>query len=427
MAVQPIRLGASFLQGRQQRLAEDRLRQQMEQDAAREQYEASIRPIQQAQAQYGLRGQILGTVETPEDYRAALGEVSRLNLPTGDLPEDKRSTAWMTFKAPEPSQVAPSWLPGWAKPAPLLPASTALPAGEMSEGQIAPEDIPRVQRAAERGLPLAQQLQFSDRNIGRQLQTEQIASNREKYAEQGRFRESAEERARIAAGLAREKMGADIEVAGLNARLKTEELRTAGPGGKALEQAIKLLPETRERAATAVGSLGTITRMKSLLASGAGARPGMIMAGVGRLFGVQTEGMAIAEEYELLAKTLGGTMRMDVIGPGPVTDREQALLQAVSGGGATGIKAANSLLDFYAEKAAARARAYNDDVATLGEFDATIPRIYKPIKIPGAGGQASPTAPEGIPTVSSKTAYDALPPGAQYKAPDGRILTKKAR
>lgn len=392
MAVQPIRLGESFLQGRQQRITEDRIRQQMEQDAAREAFDASIRLIRQAEAQYGLRGQILGTVETPEDYRAALGEVSRLNLPTGDLPEDKRSTAWMTFKAPEPAQVAPSWMPAWAKPAPMLPASAALPSGEMSQGQIAPEDIPRVQRAAERGLPLVQQSKMREAEANRGLRGLELDSRAQKYATQLEYADRA-------AQLADRRMNLQESAAERTARIEREKLdiarqaaTSAGTQGEAVKLAIKDIPVFRDEARTALSGIKTLDQMKGLLDAGAGARPGQIKVFLSRLTGQQTESMADAEVYQLLAETLRGPLRTDIVGPGPVTEPEQRLLGQVTGGGTTGSKAAARLLDIYRESATGKIRNYNETRRRVGQTEPSVLRLYEELQIPGAGGQAQPTA-----------------------------------
>lgn len=392
MAIQPIRLGESFLQGRQQRIAEDRIRQQMEMDAAREAFDASIRPIRQAEAQYGLRGQILGTVETPEDYRAALGEVSRLNLPTGDLPEDKRSTAWMTFKAPEPAQVAPSWMPAWAKPAPMLPASAALPSGEMSQGQIAPEDIPRVQRAAERGLPLVQQSKMREAEANRGLRGLELDSRAQKYATQLEYADRA-------AQLADRRMNLQESAAERTARIEREKLdiarqaaTSAGTQGEAVKLAIKDIPVFRDEARTALSGIKTLDQMKGLLDAGAGARPGQIKVFLSRLTGQQTESMADAEVYQLLAETLRGPLRTDIVGPGPMTESEQRLLGQVTGGGTTGSKAAARLLDIYRESATGKIRNYNETRRRVGQTEPSVLRLYEELQIPGAGGQAQPTA-----------------------------------
>lgn len=392
--------GRSFSSARQDALAdliardqvrirqaqEARAQQQQEWAAAEEAERAKLRPLKLTAEQLALRGQILGPVATPQEYDVARGEVERLGLPTADLPEAEHSTAWQTFQKPaEPAKVG-GWLPQqWFPDAlPQAPAETApMPTGPMRGAGITPDDIPAVQRAAERGLPILQQSQMQDKSIGRQLQEAQIAANLEKYKEQGRFRESAEGRAKRAAEIAERKANLEADIAGLNAEIKRSELELSGPGGQALGQAIKELPKGQENAKTALVGVQTIDRMEGLLSEGAGARPGMIKIGLGRLFGYQSDDMAKSEEYQLLAETLRGPLREDIVGPGPMTEAEQRLLGQVTGGGSTGRKAAVALLRMYREKAAQKIGAYNRQVETLSKYDATIPDVYQRIEIPG--------------------------------------------
>lgn len=189
----------------QARQLEEMRRLQMEQDhaeEARRQAEESrrqaaeaqktaLRPLELATAQYGVRGQILGTVATPEEYDLARGEIDRLGLPSSDLPAPTRSTAWATFKAPEERRViAPSLPKGWVPPEWLpnqqniLPAPADLPEGPMMAPGIAREDLPAVQRAAERGLPLEKQEKFRDADVASMLRAQELASRGEKYRTQ---------------------------------------------------------------------------------------------------------------------------------------------------------------------------------------------------------------------------------------------------
>lgn len=187
----------------QARQLEEMRRLQMEQDQAEEarrQAEESrrqaaeaqktaLRPLELATAQYGARGQILGTVATPEEYDLARGEIDRLGLPSSDLPAPTRSTAWATFKAPEERRViAPSLPKDWVPPAWLpnqqniLPAPADLPEGPMMAPGIAREDLPAVQRAAERGLPLEKQEKFAQADLSRQIQLANLQRNLDKDA-----------------------------------------------------------------------------------------------------------------------------------------------------------------------------------------------------------------------------------------------------
>jgi hypothetical protein len=190
-AYEPMRLGASFLQG--EAIARDReqmrqamaLRQAAEERARQENdYNQQIRPLELTGRQLALRGQMLGTVETPEDYARVLPAVQAAGLPTADLPAGNQSTAWLQFRKPqEPAQ---SWLPERFRPADLSPVpqgermAPALSEATMQAPGIAPEDIPAIQRAAERGLPIVQQSKLRDADVGRQLQLANLQRNLDK-------------------------------------------------------------------------------------------------------------------------------------------------------------------------------------------------------------------------------------------------------
>lgn len=167
--------------------------QQAEEDRA-----AQSARIKSEADKLALRGQILGPVETQEDYRRALSEVKRLGLPTADLPDEIQSTAWQTFRAqparPE-ARVAPSWVPeqwapgGSALLAPEVQPEAPLPTGTMESAA----DLASVQRAAERGLPILQQTKMQEGDLNRSLRAQELASRDTKYQTQLELaRQSAE-------------------------------------------------------------------------------------------------------------------------------------------------------------------------------------------------------------------------------------------
>lgn len=148
---------------------------------AAETAKTALRPLDLAASQYALRGQILGTAKTPEDYATALGEVNRLGLPSSDLPvaSSGESTAWKTF-AQKPAPAVVPWLPEKWRPAPILPAPEAqLPTGDQ---RIGATDMAQVQAAAERGLPIDKQQKFRDQDIGRQIQLANLSRVQDKDA-----------------------------------------------------------------------------------------------------------------------------------------------------------------------------------------------------------------------------------------------------
>jgi hypothetical protein len=191
----PLGLGAAILQG--QEIARSRAMQDQER-AAREQamrmreaeeaYAAQSRPLQLRGEQLALRGQMLGTIETPEDYARVLPAVQELGLPTTDLPAGNQSTAWLQFRKPTEATTAPAWMPAQFRQPDLSPVQQGqrvaqpMATGAMEAPGIAPEDVASVQRAAERGLPLQMQAKMRDADIGRQMQIANLERNRQKDA-----------------------------------------------------------------------------------------------------------------------------------------------------------------------------------------------------------------------------------------------------
>lgn len=180
----------TMLDAQQARQIMAQRRQQIEMeraDEARRQAEeaarAAKRPLDLYTNQMAVRGQIIGTAKTPEDYATVLGEVNRLGLPTADLPvaSSGESTAWKTFTQPKaaPTAQAP-WLPEKWRAAPILPAPEAqLPT---TDQRIGATDMAQVQAAAERGLPLEKQEKFRDADIGRQIQLANLSRVQDKDA-----------------------------------------------------------------------------------------------------------------------------------------------------------------------------------------------------------------------------------------------------
>lgn len=227
-AYEPMRLGSSFLQG--EAIARDReqmrqamaLRQAAEERARQENdYNQQIRPLDLTGRQLALRGQMLGTVETPEDYARVLPAVQAAGLPTADLPEGNQSTAWLQFRKPqEPAQ---SWLPERFRPADLSPVpqgermAPALSEATMQAPGIAPEDIPAIQRAAERGLPLVQQTKMREAEANRGLRGLELDSRAEKYRTQLAYADRA-------AGLADKRFALQETKDERSARIESERI-----------------------------------------------------------------------------------------------------------------------------------------------------------------------------------------------------------
>jgi hypothetical protein len=146
---------------------------------------------------------------------------------------------------------------------------------------------------------------------------------------------------------------------------------------------IKQMPELQEKADKSVTNLERIDTMVELLDSGAGGKYGQAKAWAGpylESLGIRTQGLTNAQLYERLSDTLGGSMRIDIVGPGPVSNYEQELLKKVSGGGSTGTEAARKLLLFYRGKAIRNINRYNETARSLAEESPMSERLYQPIE-----------------------------------------------
>ncbi len=144
---------------------------------------------------------------------------------------------------------------------------------------------------------------------------------------------------------------------------------------------IKALPKMKEKAANSVRGLRRIDLMLGLLDKGAGGRIGQVKAWLApnlEALGIKTQGLSDAQLYETLARTLGGSFRMEIVGPGQVSDYENRLLQSISGGGGTATAAARELLQYYRGVAETNITDYNDAVSAVSEAYPAAAKVYPP-------------------------------------------------
>ena len=209
-----------------------------------------------------------------------------------------------------------------------------------------------------------------------------------------------------------------IKVGGKDVRIRTnmksgkEEQVSTGPApgtivnvgtGKAdalvIGSLIKEMPKLRSEAVEAETNLERIDKMNSLLDKGLGGKVGQVKAWLAPYaegMGIKIESLSEAQTYELLAKTLGGSMRIAVIGPGPVSEYEQELLQQVNAGGNAATGAARELLSFYRKGAMNKVRSYNDSIEALMTDAPATARIYKRIEVGGNRIDKKLPDPDGI-------------------------------
>jgi hypothetical protein len=151
--------------------------------------------------------------------------------------------------------------------------------------------------------------------------------------------------------------------------------------------AVADLPKLRRDARSAEQVKPRIDQMVKLLDSGAGGIKGNSLAAISGIF--DTPATSEAELFKKLASAGAGQLRASVIGPGPVSNYEQSLLQSVSGGGNGARTAIRALLKYYASEAQKTIDNYNDAVDSATTVAPKAERGF------GKIGQGRPQPPAG--------------------------------
>ena len=126
-------------------------------------------------------------------------------------------------------------------------------------------------------------------------------------------------------------------------------------GEKALTKGlISKLPELQKKAFSSDRSMPRLNKMLELIDTGkVTGKGGQIRAGLagwGELLGVSEEslqGSSDAQLFQRLGRMIVGPMRLEIIGPGQVSDSEQQIMQQMGGGGGLAADAAKQLIDLY--------------------------------------------------------------------------------
>jgi len=134
------------------------------------------------------------------------------------------------------------------------------------------------------------------------------------------------------------------------------------------KEVIKVLPQQRTNAQKAFNGKKRINTMLSLLDSGVTGKPGEFKKALAGWLefapDVSPEALqnfSEAQTFHLLGRIMTGPMRLDIVGPGPVTEYEQSLWERMSGGGGAAEDAARTLLNTYIEIADETVDIYHDN------------------------------------------------------------------
>jgi len=176
-----------------------------------------------------------------------------------------------------------------------------------------------------------------------------------------------------------------------NLNVNTGKADTTG-----LETVAKEMPKAKEAAESAASGREKLVEMKRLLEGGAGGASGFAKAKLApwlESVGVTTQGMNDAALYQTLAQTLAGSMRLQIVGPGPVSNYEQGLLRKVSGGGIQATIATQELLNYYDKEATKKINSYNQTVDQLNRKMPETASFYPRINTAAPKQPAAPKTP----------------------------------
>lgn len=185
---------------------------------------------------------------------------------------------------------------------------------------------------------------------------------------------------------------------------------------------IKQMPKAKQVAMDSNEALGKMAKMKALLDSGvggSGARAKAWAAPILDMLGKNSKGLDDASLYDSLSQAIAGSLRMQTVGGGQITEYEQKLLQKVSGGGRMAPEAAKELVDYYMKQGMTRIEEYN---AMADDFDEIVPKrkgTYR--KINPQTEKAEATIPQGAVLIPNKQTKDGKP---AYRLPDGTVWTE---
>src|SRR3990167_2112992 len=171
-----------------------------------------------------------------------------------------------------------------------------------------------------------------------------------------------------------------------------------------IKKTLTELPKLKREAVGGQTAITQVDRALELVAKGVTGKGGQLksfLAPYAELAGVNTENMDDSQKYQLLTRAIIGQMRLELIGPGPVSEWEQQLMQKISGGGGATKGAAQELLGYYKTLAKAKVNSYNDTLTGFTEIYPDAGKVYKPINLGGAAPVPGTTPPKAGPVVGS--------------------------
>lgn len=167
------------------------------------------------------------------------------------------------------------------------------------------------------------------------------------------------------------------------------------------------LPKLKKAAIEGQNSLKQTKRALELIEKGVTGKGGQLkafLAPYAEMIGMPNDNMNDAQAFHLFARAIIGPMRLEMIGPGPVSEWEQQLMQKLSGGGGAAKPAAKELIGYYRQLAQGKVDNYNQTLEGITQIAPVIGKVYQPFKTETVGA----SQPVQQPTSTGITPEEAL-------------------
>lgn len=142
------------------------------------------------------------------------------------------------------------------------------------------------------------------------------------------------------------------------------------------------MPKLKKDAISANTGITQINRTLDLVKQGVTGKGGQIkafLAPYAEAMGINSKSLSEAQTFQLLTRAIIGPMRLEIVGPGPVSEWEQQLMQKISGGGGAAKEAATELLSHWRKLSQDKIENYNNTLEGFSEIYPNIKRVYQPI------------------------------------------------
>ena len=148
------------------------------------------------------------------------------------------------------------------------------------------------------------------------------------------------------------------------------------------------LPKLKKAAIEGQNSLKQTKRALELIEKGVTGKGGQLkafLAPYAEMIGMPNDNLNDAQAFQLFARAIIGPMRLEMLGPGPVSEWEQQLMQKLSGGGGAAKPAAKELIGYYRQLAQGKVDNYNQTLEGITQIAPVIGKVYQPIKTETVG------------------------------------------